>query len=136
MKRVGNETIFFCKTFSNSNSKKNSAPFGYFFNLSVFFCISSNKIYRFNFFNFCNNNRVLKKKFSPVNMQSNYLGRQCQHPESVFGFLIKFMLSHPDAFSFACCLCPFYDCYKYFIGSYAAFQIVSLEFTLAFYMIQ
>ena len=60
-------------------------------------------------------------------MQLNFLGRQCQHPESVFGFLIKFMLSHPDAFSFACCLCPFYDCYKYFIGSYAAFQIVSLD---------
>jgi hypothetical protein len=63
-------------------------------------------------------------------MQLNFLGLQCQNPESMFAFLINFMLSHPDAFSYACSLCPFGHCYKYFIGSYAAFQIVSFAFNI------
>ncbi|CAG9809379.1 unnamed protein product [Chironomus riparius] len=57
-------------------------------------------------------------------MRLNFLGNKCLQPDSIFSFLVKFMLSHNHAFHVACNLCPFGYCYKYFIGSYAAFQIV------------
>lgn len=65
------------------------------------------------------------QKHPTAKMQLKFLGNKCSIPESIFSFLIKFMLSHDDAFQVACNLCPFGYCYRYFIGCYAAFQIVS-----------
>ena len=58
-------------------------------------------------------------------MNLNFLGSKCEYPESIFGLLIKFMLANSNAFQYACSLCPFGHCYKYFIGLHSAFQVVS-----------
>ncbi|KAG5674047.1 hypothetical protein PVAND_004036 [Polypedilum vanderplanki] len=57
-------------------------------------------------------------------MNLSFLGSKCSAPQSIFTFLIKFMLSHSSAFESACSFCPFGYCYKYFFGTYAAFQII------------
>lgn len=95
--------------------KKSQQP--YFYKVAKYFFFQKFKV---------NFRKKIQKKLSNLKMKLKFLGNKCSQPESIFSFLINFMLSHSHAFDVACNLCPFGYCYKYFIGSYAAFQIVSL----------
>lgn len=50
---------------------------------------------------------------------------KCLYPESTFSFLFDIMVTHSKQLQFMCVWCPFGFCYRYFLGIFAIFQMVS-----------
>lgn len=52
---------------------------------------------------------------------------QCIYKDSIFAFLVDFMLDHHETFESICCLCPFGFCYRRFMVLFALIRLVSFQ---------
>lgn len=52
---------------------------------------------------------------------------QCVYKDSVFAFIVDFMLSHHETFEKLCYLCPFGFCYRKFMILFAVLRLVSQQ---------